>query len=148
MKHKHHIIPRHMGGKDSEGNIEYLTVEEHAEAHRKLYEEHGRWQDKLAWQGLSGMIGKEEIMEEIYKNRVPHNKGKKQPFMKRRPMSDATKGKIAKANTGRKLTTETKQKMSDAAKGRVGPNNGRKLTTETKKKMSEAAKKRWTAVSH
>ena len=143
MKHRHHIIPRHMGGKDSDGNIELLTVEEHAEAHRKLYEEHGHWQDRLAWQGLSGMIGKEELMQEIYKNRVPHNKGKKQPFRKRRPMSEETKEKIARANTGRKMTTETRQKMSEAAKGRVGPNTGRKFSDETRKKMSESAKKRW-----
>ena len=62
--HKHHIIPRHMGGTDDPSNLVELTIEEHAEAHRKLYEEHGCWQDKLAWHGLSGRIGKEEILRE------------------------------------------------------------------------------------
>lgn len=58
MLHRHHIIPRHAGGTDDPSNIALLTIEEHAEAHRILYEKYGRWQDKLAWQMLSGQIGK------------------------------------------------------------------------------------------
>ena len=53
MKHKHHIIPKHAGGTDETDNLVELSVEEHAEAHRVLYEQYGRWQDKLAWLGLS-----------------------------------------------------------------------------------------------
>ena len=53
MKHKHHIIPRHMGGTNDPSNLIELTPEEHAEAHRKLWEEHGRWQDYCAWVGLA-----------------------------------------------------------------------------------------------
>ncbi len=53
-----------MGGSDDPSNLIELTVEEHAEAHRKLWEEHGRWQDKLAWQGLAGIIGHEEAVYE------------------------------------------------------------------------------------
>jgi len=60
MKHKHHIIPRHMGGTDDPSNLVELTPEEHAEAHRKLYEEHGRWQDYVAWQGLAKLATKKE----------------------------------------------------------------------------------------
>jgi len=60
MKHKHHIIPRHIGGTDDPSNLVELTPEEHAEAHRKLYEEHGRWQDRVAWIGLAGLATKEE----------------------------------------------------------------------------------------
>lgn len=53
MLHKHHIIPKHLGGTDDPSNLVDLTVEEHAEAHRLLYEQHGRWQDYVAWQGLA-----------------------------------------------------------------------------------------------
>lgn len=53
MLHKHHIIPKHLGGTDDPSNLVELTVEEHAEAHRLLYEQHGRWQDYVAWQGLA-----------------------------------------------------------------------------------------------
>jgi len=34
--HRHHIIPKHMGGSDNEENIELLTIQQHAEAHKKL----------------------------------------------------------------------------------------------------------------
>lgn len=64
-KHLHHIIPRHMGGTDDPSNLIELTIEEHADAHRKLYEQHGKREDYLAWKGLSGKIGKEEIMVEL-----------------------------------------------------------------------------------
>ena len=65
MKHKHHIIPKHLGGSDEESNLVELTIEEHAEAHKKLYEEYGRWEDKLAWQGLAGLVTKEELVREM-----------------------------------------------------------------------------------
>lgn len=63
MRHKHHIIPKHEGGTDDSGNIIYLSIQDHAEAHRELYEKNGKIEDYLAWRGLSGMIGKEEIIK-------------------------------------------------------------------------------------
>lgn len=51
-----------MGGTDDPENILLLTPEEHAEAHRKLYEYYGKIEDYLAWKGLSGIVGKEEII--------------------------------------------------------------------------------------
>ena len=68
MKHKHHILPKHFGGTDDPSNIISLSVEEHAEAHRVLYEKYGKWQDKLAWQGLSKMISKEDLIVEKLKH--------------------------------------------------------------------------------
>lgn len=63
--HKHHVVPKHIGGTNDPSNLIELTVEEHAEAHRILYEQYGRWQDKVAWLSLSGMIGNEEVLKEI-----------------------------------------------------------------------------------
>lgn len=65
MKHKHHIIPKHMGGTNDIENLIELTIEEHAERHRLLYEIYGKWQDYCAWKGLSNQIGKEEILKII-----------------------------------------------------------------------------------
>ena len=59
-KHKHHIIPRHIGGTDDPSNLIELTIENHAEAHLKLYEQYGRIGDKVAWQMLSGRTVSEE----------------------------------------------------------------------------------------
>jgi hypothetical protein len=65
MKHRHHIIPRHMGGTDDPSNIVELTVEEHALAHLKLYEEYGKEEDLIAYKGLAGIVGKEELVREL-----------------------------------------------------------------------------------
>lgn len=157
LLHKHHIIPKHAGGTDDPSNIIYLTVEEHAEAHRILFEQYGRWQDEVAWKGLTGRIPKEMVQREAVRRA---NTGKK--------MSEATKLKISiaktgkkhseshvennrKAQTGKKLTEEHKLKISAALKGKphtpehnakVG-RKGRVFSPEWKAKLSEAAKARY-----
>ena len=125
--HKHHIIPKHMGGTDDPSNLVELTVEEHAAAHKKLFEEYGHWQDELAWKGLSGQLSKLDVISEIARKTGLMSKGRK--------LSEETKKKIAKARTGRKHSKETRQKMS---KSQTGENNhfyGRKHSEETKIKM-------------
>lgn len=51
-KHRHHIIPRHMGGTDTPDNIAYLTPKQHAEAHLELYREYGKEEDLWAYRQL------------------------------------------------------------------------------------------------
>ena len=58
--HKHHIIPKHMGGTNDPSNLVHLTVTEHAEAHKKLWEEHMQEWDRIAWLSLSGQINMTE----------------------------------------------------------------------------------------
>lgn len=60
MKHKHHIIPKHMGGSDDPSNLIELSIQEHADAHKLLWEEHGKIEDKIAWECLSGRTLTEE----------------------------------------------------------------------------------------
>ena len=68
MKHKHHIIPKHIGGSDDQSNLVELNIDEHAEAHRLLFQQYGRWQDKIAWKTLSGQITQAEAIKESQKN--------------------------------------------------------------------------------
>ena len=132
--HTHHIVPKHAGGTDDPSNLVQLTIEEHAEEHRKLYEEYGRLEDKLAWKGLSGMMGKEEIIREIQREngrKVGALSSKGRKF----PKSDETRAKISATLTGRKQSQETKDK-------RAASHLGRKNTQETIEKMKLAHKNR------
>ena len=70
----HHIIPKHAGGTDDPANLISLTPEEHAEAHKKLYEEYGRWQDYVAWQGLAKLATKKDLIRQII---IENNKSRK-----------------------------------------------------------------------
>ena len=74
MKHLHHIIPKHAGGTDDPANLVELTIEEHAEAHKKLWEQYGRWQDKIAWQTLSGQIEIQEARKQMMLYNNPMHK--------------------------------------------------------------------------
>jgi hypothetical protein len=102
MKHIHHIIPKHMGGTDDPKNLIKLTIKEHSQAHKKLYEKYGHWEDKLAWQGLSGQLGpKEKVIEEFYKQNGKRNVKFLTKEVRKRAIDNARK-----TNTGRKLTPE------------------------------------------
>ena len=125
--HNHHIIPRHAGGTDHPDNLVQLTIPKHAEAHRKLYEEYGRWQDKLAYRSLSGLIGKEEI---IRQKNIQQRLGKKASEETKRKMSETRLGKPLWPNGRPPFSAETRAKMSDAHKDKI-------VSAETRAKMSK-----------
>lgn len=62
--HKHHIVPRHMGGTDEDSNIVKLTIAEHAGAHRILYDQYGKKEDYIAWKNLLGQGKDPEVWAE------------------------------------------------------------------------------------
>jgi|TARA_R110000782_G_C14465462_1_gene373989 hypothetical protein len=51
-----------MGGSNNPNNLVSLTVQEHAQAHKKLYEKYGKEEDRIAWTTLSGRVNKEELL--------------------------------------------------------------------------------------
>ncbi len=144
--HLHHIIPKHTGGTDELSNIELLTVEEHAIAHWVLWIQHGQWQDKLAYQTLSGQVTNEEA------NRVVNDERRKKISLARKgrkfgPFSEAAKLRMSQGQKGKKQpghTEEFKERMSILMRGnKNGAGNlGRKASMETRIKQSEAARKR------
>ena len=55
--HRHHICPLHHGGEDSADNIVYMSPEQHAKEHEKLFELFGKPQDLAAAQMIRKRIG-------------------------------------------------------------------------------------------
>lgn len=137
--HKHHIIPKHMGGSDDPSNLILLTVEEHAEAHRLLFEKYGLKQDELAWKALSGILPKQDIIREIQKNA---NKGRIPSIETREKMALAKKGgKLSKEHAealhqGRKNSTNSIEHTQAILKAKLGVS----LTEEHKSKISKSRK--------
>lgn len=134
IKHKHHIIPRHAGGTDDPSNIIELNLHEHAEAHKKLYEEYGRPEDKLAWQCLSGMLSKEEIIQQICKlagekggakgGRAGRGKKQTNEHIESRKVFGEKNGMY-----GRKWSEEENKKRKDFMKNKVRESSGEWLGT-------------------
>jgi len=125
-KHIHHIIPKHMGGSNEDDNLIELTISEHAEAHRILFEKHQHWQDYVAWKALSGQINSDEIRRMVISETL---KGKSKTPEHRKKLSDSAKK--------RKASNETKKKMSDAQKGRIITWDLKANTPELRKRKSE-----------
>ena len=91
-----------MGGTDDPDNLVELSVADHAEAHRVLYEKHGCWQDYLAYMGLSGQIGKQELirMKQSLANLGKDHSGANNPMWNKKH-SEETKRKIGAASVNR-----------------------------------------------
>lgn len=74
MKHNHRILPGHMGGEYVEGNVISVEVTRcgkntanHVMWHYANWCLHGKEEDRIAYRGLSGYYGKEDIVEELIK---------------------------------------------------------------------------------
>lgn len=140
MKHKHHKIPLHAGGSDDPDNIELLTVEEHAIAHKLLFEQHGRWQDEVAWKGLAGMITTQEcIYRSIRESKIGNKWNVGVPKSKDHRLN-LSKSKMGQKNPnfGKSLSDECKKKLSQALSGSNNPMYG-KDRTEIMKKATKAS---------
>jgi hypothetical protein len=76
--HKHHIIPRYMGGTDDPKNLVEVTITQHAMFHFCNYQLWGNEEDRLAWRGLAGLITPDEaaLQAQILNGRRNGNKTK------------------------------------------------------------------------
>ena len=109
-----------MGGSNEPSNLVELSIDDHAKAHKKLWEEHGKIEDYVAWRGLAGLISKKELLHELF---VLAGKKSRPPIGH-------------KANLGRKWSDEYKQKMSSILSGRI-------ISKEWKNKISEGNSRDW-----
>jgi hypothetical protein len=141
--HNHHIVPKHMGGSDDPSNLVKLTVEEHAEAHKALYDKYNSEYDRIAWLGLTKMITQEEARILAVKEALTGGKQTKEQIRKR--VKARLKTHPNGPTFGKKLppcSEERKRKISEANEGRTSARKGAILTDETKQKMCEATKNR------
>jgi hypothetical protein len=109
-KHKHHIIPKHAGGTDDPSNLIELSVEDHAEAHRILWERHGMKADFMAWKMLSGKSIEAELA------RIELAKDGFLKFMGNKKKKDSWRENISKSRRGKRQSEESKAKKSESLK--------------------------------
>jgi hypothetical protein len=140
--HKHHIIPKHMGGTDDPSNLVLVTVEQHANLHKQLWEDLGHWQDKIAWKFLSGQINIQDAIRESRSEALKLTRGKKKKPAteeRKRKISEAKKGKSINYPKNRKSrSAEDKLRVSEKMRGEKNHFFGKKHSEETKEKIRKS----------
>lgn len=151
---KHHILPKCMGGKDTEDNFVLFTAREHVVAHHLLWRANPK-NHSLMWAYSRTLNTKEGKLRNS--RQVEYLKIVKSEVMRNREISDETKEKIRqtlkgrkvprevveksrKKNTGRKRSAETKALLSLRRQELL--ESGWQHTEEAKKKISEASRGR------
>ena len=135
-----------MGGSDEPSNLIELSIKEHSEAHKVLFEKYGHWQDYVAWKGLDGLISKEEIMKIMYLERTGEKNpmyGKPCYYKMTEEQKLAWKKKISETMKGRPKSEEWKKKQN--RKGENNPMFGKEPWNKGKKGLqpkSEESKKK------
>lgn len=122
--HWHHIVPKHAGGTDHPSNLVKLTIQEHAEAHRLLWEQYGRLEDKMAWKLLAGQ-GEEgwRIGQELARqaNLGDNNIMRKDAGAKQRNMIARQKWIVANKETLRNIAVTNLKLATEQNKGKRKP---------------------------
>ena len=92
--HKHHIIPKHMGGSDDPSNLVEVSVDKHAELHFALYLEHGKLEDYLAAKSLSNQLDDDAFYaKSVLGGKKSTNAGKSKSQEHKTKLSISNKGK-------------------------------------------------------
>jgi hypothetical protein len=80
-----------------------------------LYEQHGNWQDHLAWKALSGQIGKDEAIQAA---RGAANRGRKRTPETLKKMRKSSQARAARLMSDPVAWAETNRKRSESHKGK------------------------------
>lgn len=129
--HKHHIIPKFMGGEDIDDNLVELSYEDHLEAHLILaecYPDGSReWIGNIkSAEWISHWISEYRDGNDLRKVISKSMRGSKNPNFG--GLSTSTKQKLRILATGRLHTDETKIKIGDASRGiKKPPGHGEKI---------------------
>jgi hypothetical protein len=151
MRHNHRILPGYAGGVYKEENVISVEVVDcnrqtanHVMWHYANWCLWGNEEDRLAWRGLSGYYGKEDIIRE--RMRISGRRAGLKNIG--RKLSESHKNSIRKSNQGKKHSQGTRDKMSQARSGRPQPDKRKPRTTAVKQKISDALTGKEKSVSH
>lgn len=97
-----------MGGSNDPTNIIEITIKEHAEKHKELWEKYNKKEDYIAWKCLSGKF------EECEKERVELSKLGFKKFLKNKKKKKIWIDKIKKKRKEQIITNEHKRKISNS----------------------------------
>ena len=116
-----------MGGSDDPSNLKELTVKQHARAHKKLFKQHGKWEDKIAYEMLSGQITNYEAKQEVRRLANLGNKnsvGRINPKWHNLILSKTMKESRSKHKTMGHFKLHTEEAIKKISKGLEGNQNG------------------------
>lgn len=122
-KHKHHIIPKHMGGDNNPLNLINVSIPMHAALHKDLFKHLHKIEDFIAWKCLEGKSEECEIQ------RIELSKQGFEKF-KNSPKFQIFKDNISKSLSGKKLSNS--HKMSISLGNKLAYKTGKRTTNEIK----------------
>jgi len=139
--HKHHVVPRHRGGSDSESNLELLDPVAHAELHAlRFLEGDDDWFCAMqqGWPLLDPDL-QEKVREKMSVDNLMRDPEKVLKMVE----TSKERGHYEKASERMKENNPMKRpeiaaKVSAARKGRVSNRKGAVLSDETKEKLRQA----------
>jgi hypothetical protein len=118
-----------------------VNIPLHAMLHKILWEEHGKIEDKIAYEMLSGQITVAEATKTIQKNYMSNRVISEETLQK---MSVSQKERMRRGDhpmLGKNHSSETREKMRKSHLGQIPANKGKKKTPEEIEKDRQAQKK-------
>ena len=155
----HHIIPRCLGGKDTQENGVWLTGREHFIAHQMLFKSFRnvnglgvafsfmaeKCNNGTLYQWMRTELAKQQSVrgkKNLGKKFTEEHKNNLSKSLSGRIFSEETKAKLSEKAKQRKLSPEAKEKKSQQMKewhqNNLHPMSGKKHSEETKERISKS----------
>jgi hypothetical protein len=133
MRHKHHLVPKYLGGSDDPSNLVEVSVTQHAMFHFCNWQLCGNEQDRIAWMGLSKQISEQEAIHLACQLGGRSNLGKTK--------NPEHKSKISQTIRELMANEENRKRISLSMSG--NKNSQSQKSPESRKKHSEIMKAAW-----
>jgi hypothetical protein len=132
-------------GVNQKDNVVLLTIEQHAECHKWLWEQFGRWQDQVAFKFLSGQITKKDVQREMGRQVGLSRRGVKRVFTPEHRENLKVPKTLSIARQEQLRVMASKYAFR---KGNKPWNSGKIASLETKEKIRAARLLYWERLKH